>query len=60
MPEPQVWSQPEPVSALPKTVPILDRRQIVRPPPRPKFDLPPSERDFMHNDFAATEPIGLR
>lgn len=60
MPEPQVWTQSEPVPAPPTIVPILDRRQSVRPPPRPKFDLPPSERDFRHNDFAATEPIGLR
>lgn len=60
MPEPQVWTQSEPVPAPPTIAPILDRRQSVRPPPRPKFDLPPSERDFLHNDFAATEPIGLR
>ncbi len=29
-------------------------------PKRPKFDLPPSDRDFVSNDFAPTEPIGLR
>jgi hypothetical protein len=59
MPEPQVWTQSEPVPAPPTIVPILDRRQSVRSPPRPKFDLLPSERDFRHNDFAATVPIGL-
>ncbi len=60
MPEPQAWTQSEPASVASNVTPIMDRRKSVRTPPRPKFDLPPSERDFMQNDFAATEPLSLR
>jgi len=44
MPEGHVWLAPAPPAT----------------PPRPKFDLPLSDRDFGNNDFAPTEPIGLR
>jgi hypothetical protein len=60
MPEPQAWTRSEPPSAVSNVTPIMDRRKSPRPPSPPKFDLPPSERDFMQNDFAATEPITLR
>jgi hypothetical protein len=63
MPEARTWTQFESVSAPAepsKTEPIFNWRQNVRSSSPPKFDLPLSARDFMKNDFAATEPSALR
>ena len=63
MPEPMFWSQdalaPVPVVGRPAVAPNAVA-PTVAPPPRPKFDLPPSSLDNIPSGFAPTEPAPLR
>lgn len=67
MPEPMFWSQdaiaplaqPQPALSRPALAPDA-RAAAVAPPPKPKFDLPPSSLDNIPSGFAPTEPGPLR
>lgn len=67
MPDPMFWSQ-DAIAPMAQPVPALSRPALapdaaaasVAPPPKPKFDLPPSSLDNIPSGFAPTEPGPLR
>lgn len=58
MPDPIFWSQEVITPALGAAT--AQPAAAVAPPPKPKFDLPPSSLDNIPSGFAPTEPAPLR